>query len=46
MGFFFFGIAALLSLAFLLVSRVSWNLRATARPLAPQPFVSLLERPG
>jgi hypothetical protein len=46
MGFFFFGIAALLSLAFLLMSRVSWNLRATALPIAPQPFISLLERPG
>ena len=46
MGFFFFGIAALLSLAFLLLSRASWNLRATALPIAPQPFISLLERPG
>lgn len=45
-GLSFFGIAALLALSGLVVPRVVWTLRITARVAAPQPLVSLLERPG
>jgi hypothetical protein len=45
-GFFFFGVAALLALAGLVVPRVIGTVRATAAAAAPQPFRSLLERPG
>jgi hypothetical protein len=45
-GIFFFGAAALLALALLAVSRLMWVLRTTGLLLAPQPFLSLQERPG
>jgi len=44
--FFFFGVAALLALAALVVPRVIWTLAATPRPVSPRPFLCLLERPG
>jgi hypothetical protein len=44
--FFFFGVAALLALAALVVPSVIWTLAATGRPAAPRPFLRLLERPG
>ena len=47
LGFsFFFGIAALLALAALVVPSVIWTLAATVRPAPLRPFLSLLERPG
>jgi len=45
-GLFFFGAAALLALAVELLLGASSPLRATARRTMPQPFISLLERPG
>jgi hypothetical protein len=45
-GFFFFGVAALLALTLVFVPRGSWKLLATIRPVMPQPFLCLLERPG
>ena len=45
-GLFFFGAAALLALAVELVLGASSSLRVTARRMMPQPFISLLERPG
>jgi len=45
-GFFFFGAAGLLALVFLVELGALSALGVTARPPAPQPFVSLLERPG
>lgn len=45
-AFFFFGLAALLASAGLVRPRVLSVLRRTAKPAAPQPFLSLLERPG
>ena len=45
-GIFFFGAAALLALALLAMSRLMWVLRTTVLLAAPQPFLSLQERPG
>jgi hypothetical protein len=45
-GLYFFGIPALLALAFLVAPRLAWTLRTTVRLIRPQPFLSLLERPG
>jgi hypothetical protein len=45
-GFFFFGAAEMLTLAFLVVLGALGALGVTGRPVAPQPFISLLERPG
>jgi hypothetical protein len=45
-GFFFFGVAALLSLAALLVPRVLCTLRIFWASRAPSPYLLLLERPG
>jgi hypothetical protein len=45
-SFFFFGVAALLALAALVVPGVIWTLATTARPVPPRPFLCLLERPG
>jgi hypothetical protein len=46
LGLSFVGIAALVALAFLAAPRMIWALRTTRRLAAPQPFLSLLERPG
>jgi hypothetical protein len=46
LGFFFFGVAALLALAALVVPSVIWTLATTPRPVPPRPFLCLLERPG
>jgi hypothetical protein len=45
-GFFFFGVAALLSLAALFVPRVLRTLRMFGASRAPSAFSLLLERPG
>jgi hypothetical protein len=43
---FFFGVAALLALAVVVVPRVIWALDTTTRLAPPAPLLSLLERPG
>jgi hypothetical protein len=43
---FFFGIAALLALAYLIVARLIWRIRSIVRVTAPQPYLCLQERPG
>jgi hypothetical protein len=45
-GLFFFGIAALAALGVLLAAGACSLLATTARLATPQPFISLLERPG
>jgi hypothetical protein len=46
LGIFFFGIAALLALAGLIVPRLIWRLGTTAPPAVAPPFLALQERPG
>jgi hypothetical protein len=45
-GLFFFGVAALLTLAALFVPRVIGTLKLFGRSMAPEPFLLSLERPG